>query len=391
MKKISMAIITSSLILSNLNAAPEFNLFGPRTETKKEEPKQENKEIIKDKIIQVVNTQKEESIEEIPDEAILTEEELFLKRQKEEQEELAKLRKQSLEDYLSSMKKEEREKYIYILNKISEVKEKRKFNKKPFNSFIEKKEKFVTLNIPFQQIIHINFDKKIVKLEANKSKNIKIDINPETAQEIIIENKDLELNHNIKITFADGTSKNFILKYGENPSERYVLFNLFMGKSKMELLPEFKKKMAIRNIHSYFNHVSTKLILDKLLKRDSFLILEENKKVVNKVLFEGKSEVKDIYGTHNLDYTLTLNTVYETPYVEDVKNSDIRKKRLVVLELTIKNNNFSTLILTPEFIKKRFSNFTAFYLGNLELKENHIKPDQSKQILVVIEDEFIDN
>jgi len=390
MKKLSIAIITSTLLFSQAQA--EFNLFGNKNTN-------DNNKIKTKDNLQENNTKKELSIlsvdkdnETIPnDEIILTEEELFLKKQKMEEEELLRLKKQSLEDYLSSMKRNEREDYINTLNLISEIEEKRKFNKEPFNKFIEKKVKFIDVMIPFQQIIHINFDKKIVKLETSSNKNLKIDINSETASELIIVNKDLKLNHNMKLTFADGTSKNFILKYGNNPSERYVLFNYFMGKTKMEILPEFKKKLAIRNIHSYFNHVSTKLILDKLLNRDSWIVLEENKKVVNKVLFDGKTQIDDIYGKNILDYTLTLNTVYETPYVEDVKNSEIRKKRLVVLELNVKNNNFSTLILTPEFIKKRFSNFTAFYIGNLELKENEIRPNQSKQIIVVIEDEYIDN
>jgi hypothetical protein len=367
-KVITLCILSLSIIEAG------FTLFPKQEQKAKQEPKV-----------------KQEPKEKQEKEYISTKEEMFEDRRKKEEEEILRIKQESLENYLERMKPENREKYINTLKRITEVKEKRKFNKKVYTTFIERKEKFITLNIPFQQIIHINFDKKIIKLESASNKYIKLEINTETAKELIIENKDLTLNHNIKLSFLDGTTKNLVLKYGDSPSKRYVVFNLFMGKTKMNILPEFKKKLSIRNIHSYFNHVSTKLLLDKLLKKESFITIEENKKIVNKTLFEGEVKKESFYGEGVLNYKLTLNTVFETPYIKDVKGSNIKKKRLVMLELTVKNKDFSTLILTPEFVKKRFANYTAIYLGDLKSKENEVQPGQSKKILVVIEDEYQDS
>ena len=101
MKKISIAIITASMILTNANA--EFNLFGKKTEKEENKQKETPKPKSDNRILKVDDT------EDIPEEALLTEEEIFIKRQEEEARELQRLKTQNLEDYLGSMKKEQRE------------------------------------------------------------------------------------------------------------------------------------------------------------------------------------------------------------------------------------------------------------------------------------------
>ena len=269
---------------------------------------------------------------------------------------------------------------------INKMKDKKKFNLKTKSMFIDKDIKFVKVKIPIHQISEILVDKKIVKLDFLQNQKVEIKLDQEEAQKIIIVNKDLNLDQNIKITFMDGSTINLLLELGNAISERHIEYKLYFEKKKIALIPEFQKKLKIRNIHSYFNNVATKLIIDKILQKDSFENIEENKKKIEQVLFEGKANFDTISGSIEQEYRLTLNFVYETPFVEDTNKESI-KKRIVMLEMTIDNlEEDSTFPITPEFIKKRFGNYVAMYLGDLDTKQNYIPPKKSLRFLVVIED-----
>lgn len=269
---------------------------------------------------------------------------------------------------------------------LKKMKDKKKFNLKTKSLFVDKDVKFVKLSVPIHQISEILVDKKIVKLDFLENPRIKIDLDQEEAQKIIIVNKDLNLDQNIKVTFIDGSSINLLLGLGNSISERHIEYKLYFEKKKIALLPEFQKKLKVRNVHTYFNNVATKLIIDKILQTDSFTNIEENKKKIDQVLFEGEASFDTVSGTINQRYKLDLNFVYETPFVEDTKKENI-KKRLVMLEMTLTNlEEDSTLAVTPEFLKKRFGNYVAMYIGDLDTKQNYVAPKQELRFLLVIED-----
>jgi len=269
---------------------------------------------------------------------------------------------------------------------LKKMKDKKKFNLKTKSLFIDKNVKFVKLSIPIHQISEVYVDKKIVKLDFLQNPRLKVELDQKDAQKITLINTDLNLDQKIKITFIDGSSVNLLLGLGNSISERHIEYKLYFEKKKIALLPEFQKKLKVRNIHTYFNNVSTKLILDRILQTSDFESIEENKKKINQVLFDGESIVDSIVGEVSLNYKLVFDYVYETPFVQDTKRNDI-KKRLVMLELTIYNKeDKNVLILTPSFIKKRFGNYVAMYLGDLDTKENYISPQSSHKFLVVIED-----
>jgi hypothetical protein len=272
---------------------------------------------------------------------------------------------------------------VVLLNK---MKDKKKFNLKTKKMFIDKDVKFVKIKIPIHQMSEILVDKQIVKIDFLENPKMKITLDQEEAQKLTFINKDLNLDQNIKITFIDGSTINLLLGLGNAISERHIEYKLYFEKKKVALLPEFQKKLKIRNVHTYFNNVATKLIIDKILQKDSFTNIEENKKKIDQILFDGTSVFDTVSGEIIQDYKLTLNYVYETPFIEDTQKENI-KKRLVMLEMTIENkSDDSVLALTPEFIKKRFGNYVAMYIGDLDTKQNYIPPKSNLRFLLVIED-----
>jgi len=291
-----------------------------------------------------------------------------------------------LEDRLESSSENEFDTSSAETALLSKLKDKKKFNLETKQLFVDKKVKFVEIKIPIHQISEILTDKEIVKLDFIDNKNLEISLDQAEAKKIILVNKDLNLDQNVKVTFIDGSSVNFLLNLGNSIQERHIEYKLYFEKKKIALLPEFQKRLKVKNIHSYFNNVATKLLIDKITQSNDFVNIEENKKRINKPLFEGVAEIQTLYGKLKQNYKLNLDFVYETPYVEDTKKLNI-KKRLVMLEMTITNNeNDAVLIITPEFLKKRFGNFVAMYMGDLDTKQNHVSPKDSLKILVVIED-----
>jgi len=89
----------------------------------------------------------------------------------------------------------------------------------------------------------------------------------------------------------------------------------------------------------------------------------------------------------SIDYTLLLNNVYESPFIQSTKDDADVKKRLILMELTLTNNHKSeTLTVNETLIKNRFGNLVAVWLGNLDDRENVLSPSESLRFLLVIED-----
>lgn len=273
---------------------------------------------------------------------------------------------------------------------LKEMKDKKAFNLKPKSLFVDKKVKFVEIKIPVQQISEVFFDKQIVKIDLIENPKLTVELDQQEGKKIKFINKDLNLDSNMKITFIDGSTINLLLNLGNAINERHIEYKLYFEKKEIALLPEFQQKLKIKNIHTYFNNVATKLISDKIMKSNDFINIEENKKKINEVLFEGKTTMDSIYGNTEQEFKLVLDYVYETPYVEDTQKENI-KKRLVMLEMTITNKEAEKILLvSPEFLKKRFGNYVAMYMGDLDSKQNHVAPNDTLKLLVVIEDSIED-
>lgn len=259
------------------------------------------------------------------------------------------------------------------------------FIQKQKKIFVTGNQQWVTLHVPINQIITTNFDQSIKKITYLPNKNVEVSFKDNKSKHLSITNKDPYLKLNIKIEFINGRVLNVLYTTGENSSKRYIEYNVYTDKYSLNTLKSFQKKLKIRNIHNYFNSVAIKLILDRLNKKGDYQVLIRNKFDVNELIFSGEGKLDTIMGKVTIPYSVTLLNTYETPYIQsdDEKNA----KRLVLLEVKILNKSKKDIFIVNEnFIKKRFNNYVAFYLGNIELKENYIKPEGSMNALLVIED-----
>jgi len=250
-------------------------------------------------------------------------------------------------------------------------------------------QKYITAHIPYNNISEFIFDKKIQKIETIQNPKLGVEFNYKSnPYKLILKNKDDLLQQQIKITFIDDTEIKLILDIGKNPNKRFVTNYVYIDSAKKSLIPEFQKKLKIKNIHVYFNNVATKLIIDRLTMSEDFQPMLKNAIKIPKnlsVIWDGKAKIADLYGEHNIDYKIILEYVFETPYVKDLNFNQI--KRLVLNEMTIVNNSSEkTLVLSESFIKNRFSNYVAFYVGNIEEGDNKIIPNGRKRILIVTEE-----
>ena len=129
------------------------------------------------------------------------------------------------------------------------------------------------------------------------------------------------------------------------------------------------------------------MILSRLTKNDFYKKLRENIVKINEILYSGQNSIETLYGLQSIDYTLLLNNVYESPFIQSTKDDADVKKRLILMELTLTNNHKSeTLTVNETLIKNRFGNLVAVWLGNLDDRENVLSPSESLRFLLVIED-----
>jgi len=251
--------------------------------------------------------------------------------------------------------------------------------------FVPENQTFLTLNIPVAQQSTIVFDKVVKEIEYMESNKIKLIWDREKENKILkIQNSNPRIQMNIKIKFYDESILNMLITTGELDSKRYIEYRIFTNTKKVATLKSFQKKIKIENIHDYFNNVSVKLILDYLQQINDYDIIMKNLEIHNKLLNNSSAEISTIYGKENIKYQIMLNSSFPTQFVKDEKDGSV--KRLIMLFLNIKNlETDKVFVLNEKFIKKRFSNYTAFYIGNIKNKDNEIAPKQSKNIIVVVE------
>jgi len=280
-----------------------------------------------------------------------------------------------LQKELKNLKKQKE--FIFLLTK---------YNQKEKNINVKAKTKYINIFIPLNQISEVTFDKKIASFQTINNK--RIDIKPSKDKKtLIITNKDYMLNQNIKITFADNTDLNIVLKVGQNINKRYIKYNLYLEDKTKGLIPEYQKKLKIINVHTYFNQVAIDMIFNTVLQTKEYEKYLLNRKIIkgNKgVVYDGKATIIDLDGKKTIDYKARVVSIYDTAYLKQTPNGD--KLKLIMLEVNITNKGNNTLVMTEDFIKNRFANYVAFYVGDITKHDNYVQPGQTKKILIVTEE-----
>lgn len=253
---------------------------------------------------------------------------------------------------------------------------------------IKEKTKYIDIFIPYQNISKIKFDKSIKKYETLENPKNVIKVDKET-NEIVFSNTDYMLSQQILVIFEDNQELNLILKVGDNELDRHTKYLLYVNNASKLLLPEYQKKLKITSVYQYFNDVAVSMIFNRIMENKEYEKYLLNRKKVDMIIHDGEATIEDIDGTKLINYQALLSYVYDSPFIED--RLDGSKKKLLMLELDIYNHSRNeSLVLSEEFIKNRFSNYVAFYVGDYKAQENHILPLSHKRILIVIEDEYVE-
>lgn len=270
---------------------------------------------------------------------------------------------------------------------LSVLKAKMQFVKKEKKIFLKPETKYLDIFIPFNNQSIIKFDQKIKEISFLQQENIVINKIGKNEDELELLNKNPELLLNVKITFLSDQQITLVLQTGKSSTKRYVDYKIFANTSSLAAKTLFIKPTKIRTIHNDFNNKSLYLILSRLTKNDFYKKLRENIVKINEILYSGQNSIETLYGLQSIDYTLLLNNVYESPFIQSTKDDADVKKRLILMELTLTNNHKSeTLTVNETLIKNRFGNLVAVWLGNLDDRENVLSPSESLRFLLVIED-----
>lgn len=270
---------------------------------------------------------------------------------------------------------------------LSILKAKMQFVKKEKKIFLKPETKYLDVFIPFNNQSLIKFDQKIKEISFLQQDNIQINKIGKDENELELLNKNPDLLLNAKVTFLNDQQITLVLQTGTTSTKRYVDYKIFANTSSLAAKTLFIKPTKIRTIHNDFNNKSMYLILSRLTKNDFYKKLRENIVKINEILFSGAASIETLYGLQKIDYTLMLNNVYESPFIQSSKSDADVKKRLILMELTLTNNHKSeTLTVNETLIKNRFGNLVAVWLGNLDDRENVLAPTDSLRFLLVIED-----
>lgn len=272
---------------------------------------------------------------------------------------------------------------------LSILKAKMQFVKKEKKIFLKPETKYLDVFIPFNNQSLIKFDQKIKEIIFLQQDNIQINKIGKDENELEILNKNPDLLLNAKVTFLNDQQITLVLQTGKTSTKRYVDYKIFANTSSLAAKTLFIKPTKVRTIHNDFNNKSMYLILSRLTKNDFYKKLRENIVKINEILFSGPASIETLYGLQEIDYTLLLNNVYESPFIQSSKTDADVKKRLILMELTLTNNHPSeTLTVNETLIKNRFGNLVAVWLGNINDKENILSPTDSLRFLLVIEDKI---
>ena len=272
---------------------------------------------------------------------------------------------------------------------LSILKAKMQFVKKEKKIFLKPETKYLDVFIPFNNQSLIKFDQKIKEIIFLQQDNIQINKIGKDENELEILNKNPDLLLNAKVTFLNDQQITLVLQTGKTSTKWYVDYKIFANTSSLAAKTLFIKPTKVRTIHNDFNNKSMYLILSRLTKNDFYKKLRENIVKINEILFSGPASIETLYGLQEIDYTLLLNNVYESPFIQSSKTDADVKKRLILMELTLTNNHPSeTLTVNETLIKNRFGNLVAVWLGNINDKENILSPTDSLRFLLVIEDKI---
>ncbi len=286
-------------------------------------------------------------------------------------------------EFIKSQIKKAEETYQVLSQKTEFVKKKKDIK-------LNNKTKYIDIFVPFNNQSTLSFDQEILEMSFLNQENITIQKKTGTNDILEILNKNPYLLINVKIKFIDDSEYTFVIQTGDTQTERFVDYKIYTDYTSVASKTLFLKKTKVRTIHNDFNNKSMYLILSRISKNSFYKKLRENITPVNKVLFSGKAVIEGLYGLTPIEYTLTLNNVYESPFIKTSKDVLAKKQRLILMEMTITNDLLDrTITVNETIIKNRFDNLVAAYLGNVEMEENIIPPGQSLRILIVIEDEVI--
>ena len=272
---------------------------------------------------------------------------------------------------------------------IEALKSKMSFLKKTKKIFLKKSGSYIDIYVPYNNQTNISFDQDIKEMSFLSQEGVTIQKKSNTNNQLEILNKSPNLLINIKITFVSDKEVTLVLQTGESGTDRYVAYDIFSDESSLATKTLFLSPARIKTIHNDFNNKALLLILSRLTKNEFYKKLRENIETVNKVLFSGHTSLNGIHGLTDVNYDIILNNVFESPFVKSTDKGSKEKRRLILMELTIKNNSInSTLTVNEVLLKNRFGNMVASWMGNLELKENILSPKSSRRVLLVIEDKF---
>jgi hypothetical protein len=247
--------------------------------------------------------------------------------------------------------------------------------------------KYIDVYIPYNTLSTIKFDASIKAMSFLEQPNVIIRVKNDAQNEIEILNKQPELSINVKVVFVNDEAVTFVIQTGKAATKRYIDYKIFTDNQSIVTKTLFVKPTRMKTIHNDFNNKAIYLIISRIDKNEFYDQLRENMFSIDKVLFSGSTQVETLYGLQKVNYTLKLNNVYESPFLQsDKKNSKI-KKRLVLMESTIRNDSQTeSLTINETLIKNRFGNYVAFWLGDLDTQENVLSPGQELRFLLVIED-----
>jgi hypothetical protein len=266
------------------------------------------------------------------------------------------------------------------------IKEKMSFVKSEKKIKLKRKQKYIDIFIPFNKLSTIKFDQKIEDLKYLKTENVVIKNNMED-QNIEIINKDPNLELSLNIAFLDGTEIVLTLKVGDSSAKRYIDHSIYTNGTSLAAKALFLKQTNVKRIHNDFNNKAMLMIFARVTKNALYRSLRENIVPVDKILYNGESEIETLYGLKNIDYKLKLHNVYESPFIKADKKDPRFLRKLVLMELTMTNNSKTEVLKVNEtMIKNTFGNYVAIYLGDLEKGDNVLSPGAHLRFLVVIED-----
>jgi hypothetical protein len=266
------------------------------------------------------------------------------------------------------------------------LKSKMIFVKKEKKIFIKKHNEYKDIFIPFNNQTTLEFDQEILEIKFLRQDNIDIKRNDKNKKIIDILNKNPNLLINLRIVFMDEMIVNLVVQTGTTTSKRYIDFKIFSDAKSLARKALLLKPTKVKTIHNDFNNKAIHLIISRLQKNIFYKTLVENMTKVDKVLFSGITQIEGINGLETIEYTMRLNTVFESPFVKTSKE-DNNKRRLIMLELEISNDsNNKTLMINETILKNRFPSLVAAWVGDLDRKDNVISPGQQIIAIIVIED-----